>query len=48
MDSAKCFRWTVEIPESWGRHLRVVVITIVIVLGAAYGVDLGALPFPRL
>ncbi|GAB2468122.1 hypothetical protein GCM10027187_40390 [Streptosporangium sandarakinum] len=52
MDSPNCFTWKrtteIRVPESWGRHLRVIIITIVIVLGAACGVDLGVLPFPRL
>ncbi|GAA0989185.1 hypothetical protein GCM10009555_072610 [Acrocarpospora macrocephala] len=35
---------TLSLPESWGRHLRVIVITIIIVVGAVLGVDASMLP----
>ncbi|WP_281249857.1 hypothetical protein [Streptosporangium canum] len=38
----------VSVPESWGQHVRTIVIAVVIVVAVAYGVDLSGVPyFPR-
>ncbi|GGK94349.1 hypothetical protein Ppa06_64780 [Planomonospora parontospora subsp. parontospora] len=46
---AESARIELSMPESWGRHVRTIIIAIVIVVALAYGVDLGAFPyFPRM
>lgn len=44
MSDMRACEVSVTIPASWGRHVRTVVIAIVIVIAIAYGVDL---PLPR-
>ncbi|MFC4900016.1 hypothetical protein ACFQVD_37175 [Streptosporangium amethystogenes subsp. fukuiense] len=41
------FSLSVRIPGEWGRHMRTIVITVVIVVAVAYGVDMSVLPFLR-
>ncbi|WP_371785533.1 hypothetical protein [Streptosporangium subroseum] len=49
MSAGQHYEMSVKLPESAGLHVRRIIITIVIVVAVAYGVDLSVLPwFPRL
>ncbi|MFI6536709.1 hypothetical protein ACIBHY_29955 [Nonomuraea sp. NPDC050547] len=39
------FNLSISVPAEWGKHLKVVIITIVIVVAVALGVDINGLPF---
>ncbi|MGJ6963276.1 hypothetical protein ACSDR0_15325 [Streptosporangium sp. G11] len=42
------FTLSVQIPGEWGRHVRTIVITIVIVVAVAYELNVSGLPWmPR-
>lgn len=49
MTAGEHFECVVRVPASWGRYVRTIVVTVVIVVGVAYGLDVSALPWaPRL